>query len=129
MQNATAAKTHQIFAKKIVTLAKAGSVGFAGLTQLEGQKLRDHVGPVRRVQVLPGFWGDFESSPQQSRHVLGRQMGWRWLGASRCLILEDIGTWEDAGYRKRGERVPQGIEGLGWGMGVSEAHMIKKSVS
>ena len=45
--------------KKIVTLAKAGSVGFAGLTQLEGQKLRDHVGPVRRVQVLPGLLGGF----------------------------------------------------------------------
>ena len=62
------------------------------------------------------FWGDFENSPQQSRHVLGRQMGWRWLGASRCLILEDIGTWEDAGYRKRGKGALRGIEGLGWGV-------------
>ena len=78
------------------------------------------------LHAVSKFHQVFENSPQQSRHVLGRQMGWRWLGASRCLI-EDIGTWEDAGYRKRGERVPQGIEGLGWG--VSEAHTIKKSVN
>ena len=93
-------------------------MGCAGLSQLEGQKLRDHAGPAvsRFHQVFEVFGETLKKLPQQSRHVSGRQMVWRWLGASRCLT-EDIGTGEDARYRKRGKGAPRGIEGSGWGPG------------
>ena len=53
-------------------------------------------------------------------------MGWRWLGASRCLI-EDIGTREDAGYRKRGEGLLRELKG--WVVMGGEPHEIIRSVS